>query len=144
MEHYYTRCWTRCCAFYHQRSNLSCNKSGCGKLREYWRLIGQNYAVVRSYTGLSSLAAKYVCLAGKTRNIQRFCCKKLNYSLLSLTTFFATCNNLIVARQVELVLQQCYKTRFWCPFFRTLTLDAHAKILSYQATFRRRAGELFY
>ena len=28
-----------CCAFYHLTSNLSCNKSGGCKLREYWHLI---------------------------------------------------------------------------------------------------------
>ena len=73
-----------------------------------------------------------------------------NYSLLSLTTVFATCNNLIVARQVWLVAG---KTRY-IPFnlfcenvqnkFRTLTLDAHAQAKSWQATFKRRPGELFY
>ena len=36
-------------------SNLSCNKSGCCKLCEYWLLIGLNY------TGVASLAPKQVC-----------------------------------------------------------------------------------
>ena len=32
----------QCCAFYHLPSNLSCNKSGGCKLRQYWHLIGYN------------------------------------------------------------------------------------------------------
>ena len=38
--------------------NLSCNKLGFCKLREYWLLIGKNYAGVTPYMGVTSLAAK--------------------------------------------------------------------------------------
>ena len=56
-----------CCAFYHPHSNLSCNKSGCCKLREYWLLIGKNYAGLALYTWVSSFATKQVCLGPVNR-----------------------------------------------------------------------------
>ena len=43
-------------------SNLSCNKSGCWKLREYWLLIGWNYAGLTPCTGVMSLAEKKLAL----------------------------------------------------------------------------------
>ena len=52
----------KCCAFYQPHSNLSCNKSGFCKLREYWLLIGKNYAGVALYTWVASFATKQVCL----------------------------------------------------------------------------------
>ena len=53
---------------------LVANKIQCCKLRKYWLLIGWNYARVTPYTGVTSLAAKQVCLGSviKTRNIDRF------------------------------------------------------------------------
>ena len=46
----------------------SCNKSGCCKLREYWLLIGKNYAEVALYTWVSSFATKQVCLGRVNRS----------------------------------------------------------------------------
>ena len=45
----------------------SCNKSGCCKLREYWLLIGKNYAEVALYKWVSSFATKQVCLGPVNR-----------------------------------------------------------------------------
>ena len=53
-----------CCAFY---PRLSCNKSGCSKLRQYWLLIGWNYSGVKSYTWVASLVAKQVYLEPEER-----------------------------------------------------------------------------
>ena len=72
--------------FHHPRSNLSCNKSGCCKLREYCHLIWQNYAVITPYTGVTSLAAKQVCLGAVKHATGTDVCAKRSYSLLSATT----------------------------------------------------------
>ena len=56
-----------CKTSYQPRSNLSSNKSGFCKLREYWLLIGKNYAGVALYTWVSSFATKQVCLGPVNR-----------------------------------------------------------------------------
>ena len=73
-------------------TNQTCivaNKIQCCKLREYWLLIGWNYAEVTPYTGVTSLASKQVCLGPviKPRNIDRFWCKNWNFSLVFATNF---------------------------------------------------------
>ena len=85
----------QCCAFYHLCSNLSCSKSGCCKLCEYWLLIGLNCAGVTTYTEVTSLVAKQVEL------LSTFC----NNFLQPATSWF-------VARQVWFVGGKTRKTAF--------------------------------
>ena len=68
---------------YHLRSNLSCNKSGSCKLREYW-LIGWNYAGVTPYV---SLVAKQIWKRAS------------GTTLYILRKLWSTCNNLVVTKQ---------------------------------------------
>ena len=89
-------------AFSHPHSNLSCNKSGRCKLREYWLLIGSNYAEVTPYTGVTSLAAQQVCLGPVKRASCTDFVPKSRTTLYRhfLQQIFATCLTWVVARQV--------------------------------------------
>ena len=76
-----------CCEFHHLHSNLSCNKSVyclfCTYLNSDWMKLHRGYTIHRSYV---IGCKKSLSWARKTRNKQRFCCKKYNYFLLSATT----------------------------------------------------------
>ena len=80
---------------YLPRSNLSFSKSGCGRLPEYWLLIGWNCAGFAPYMGITSLAVKQVRLG----SVKRATCT--DFVAKSRTTFdfrqqvCATCDNLI-------------------------------------------------
>ena len=84
--------WKGMVYVYHPRSNLSWNKSGSCKLREYW-LIGWTYAGVTPYV---SLVAKQIW---KRATCTDFVAKSRT-TLYLLRKLLGTCSNLIVAKQL--------------------------------------------
>ena len=122
-----------CCAYYHPRSNLSCNESGCCKLREYWLLIWQNYAGLALYTGVTSLSANQVCLKPVKRATCTEFVAKSRTTRYFLQPLFASCSNPIcfktglvwvVKRATSLFNWLCSNVakqvaRFRGPFYRT-------------------------
>ena len=82
----------RCCEFYQPRSNLFCNKSGCCKLREYW--LDEITRESRHRRKLCHLLQnRSLSWAGKTRNMYRFCCKKVELLATFCTIFSQPATN---------------------------------------------------
>ena len=86
----------RCCVYSttHVQTCLAANQ-GCNKLREYWPLIGWNYAGVTPYTGYTSLCAKQVCLGPVKRATCTDFVAKGGTTVYFQQQLFLTCNNLI-------------------------------------------------
>ena len=114
----------RCCAFYHPRSNLSCNKSVYCKLCKYltsdWMKL--NYAGVTPHTEVISFAGKKVCLEPVKRATSSDFVAKSTTTFYFLQQLFTNCNNLSCRKTglkvgskmhnfaFQLVFQQCGKT----------------------------------
>ena len=90
--------WIAMLTLYLSRSNLSFSKSGCGRLPEYWLLIGWNCAGFAPYMGITSLAVKQV----RVGSVKRATCT--DFVSKSRTTFdfrqqfCATCDYLICCK----------------------------------------------
>ena len=95
---------------------------GCCKLREYWLLIGQDYAGVTSYARFTPLAAREVCLGSIKRATCADFVAKIRSTLYFVQKRFATYYNLTCCETglnvggktrniaIRLILQQCCKT----------------------------------
>ena len=114
-------------------SNLSCNKSGCWKLREYWLLIGWNYAGLTPCTGVMSLAEKKLALwSVKLATCTDFVAKSRT-TLYFLRQIFTTCNDLncsktcvkVASKTPNIAIQLLFVAILQnkCTFYRTCTLS---------------------
>ena len=114
-------------------SNLSCNKSGCWKLREYWLLIGWNYAGLTPCTGVMSLAEKKLALwSVKLATCTDFVAKSRT-TLDFLRQIFTTCNDLncsktcvkVASKTPNIAIQLLFVAILQnkCTFYRTCTLS---------------------
>ena len=129
---------------YLPRSNLSFSKSGCGRLPEYWLLIGWNCAGFAPYMGITSLAVKQV----RVGSVKRATCT--DFVAKSRTTFdfrqhwfCATCDNLICCKTglnvggktPKIVFSTRFavknKLHFLLRFYRTLRSFQYYLILVY-------------
>ena len=127
--------WIAMFTLYLSRSNLSFSKSGCGRLPEYWLLIGWNCAGFAPYMGITSLAVKQVRLG----SVKRATCT--DFVAKSRTTFdfrqqfCATCDNLICCKTGLNVGGKTRKIVFSTRFAVKNKLHLFVAVLSYVKIF---------